>query len=373
MGASTFLIFDTHYPYASLATPLLGVLLVSDLARDGRLPPLHLAVVTLPLMIALAVTHHMTALFAAVKLGGVALLDIVRMGLTRPSIGSVVVAVMAVVVPLLWSRAMGNPSAGYLGPVFANAVTGPIDVVRNAGGRRLFTADDGAVAPAWQRHSTLRSASSASRWRPVSWRTLTAAGVPARGLMTLRPAGWRSWRNSHLLLLALLTLGYPLSILFRLARGGWEIGNRIGPFTFFGIGLVAAFAVVGLWQGRSRNYLRAGLVAAACSVVIVGGVISAEAPAFWCQASSRYPPMPRRWSRWAYPLRSGAGRRSSPGSSGSTWINRLLLAIEAGSGSRRRCRTGSTPVWPSSRKRWAARRCVCCGGSASTTSWSICG
>jgi hypothetical protein len=176
---------------------------------------------------------------------------------------------------------MGNPGGAYLGPVFQDALTDLAHFVQfGTPNRKLFTGDDGVVAPLWERLTTIGSVAltciglSLGFFRSLSW-----AGVPFARAGAIR--GWSSivgWSNSQLVLFTLLTLGYPISILFRLTRSGWEIGNRIGPYAFLGVGVVLAIAVVTLFQRGPARPWRAAAVGVVATILLLGGIISSEGP-----------------------------------------------------------------------------------------------
>ncbi|MGO6900475.1 hypothetical protein ACCS96_08195, partial [Rhizobium ruizarguesonis] len=117
-----------------------------------------------------------------------------------------------------------------------------------------------------------------------------------------------------------------VSIIFRLTRSGWEIGNRIGSLSFLGVAIVVAVAVAAFWHGTSRGWLRATALAAAATTVLIAGVISSEGPRILVPAgyevsadSSSIEPMgisAARWTRrWLGGQHFAADR-----------INRLLLS-----------------------------------------------
>ena len=75
----------------------------------------------------------------------------------------------------------------------------------------------------------------------------------------------------------MLTIGFPISVLLRLTRSGWEVGNRLGAFVFIGVALVGAVALVQFWLARSQSRFAAMAVGAALTVIFLGGAISGSA------------------------------------------------------------------------------------------------
>jgi hypothetical protein len=281
MGSSTFLVFDSHFAYESLAVVFLLLTLLSDVLSEQRLRDRWRStlVLTMPFLAALAVSHHMTAFFGAVLLTALVLLQHLRRGARNIRWRQFVVAACAIALPLIWSVLMGNPTAGYLGPVIDNGLREVTELFSSSAGRQLFVSADGSVAPAWQRLITIGSVVVICAGLATGFiRSLAYAGMPRRltGLVSIR--GLRSWSNSRLILLTGLTIAFPLSMVFRLTSSGWEIGNRVGPFSFLGVAIVLSIGIVGFWQRLSRSRLRAGVLGVVCAVVVIGGVISAEGP-----------------------------------------------------------------------------------------------
>jgi hypothetical protein len=111
------------------------------------------------------------------------------------------------------------------------------------------------------------------------FRSLSWAGVPfARGRAATTWSSALAWTNSRLVFLTLLTLLYPVSIIFRFTRGGWEIGNRIGPFAFLGVGVVLAIGATTFLPVGRRSVWRAAWISFAATVMLIGGIISTEGP-----------------------------------------------------------------------------------------------
>ena len=281
MGSSTFVFFDTIFAYESMALPLFAfaLLLEQKITEPGVAFSRPLFGALLLTLLALAMTHHVTAYALAAFLVGLVGVDLLRGGPRAVRWPQGLAAICAVLVTLAWSNAMGNPGNGYLGPVFEDAWHGLVQVFQFGSGRKLFTGDDGTVAPLWQRVITLSSVGltclglSLGFFRALSW-----AGAPfARGCVK----GWSSvvgWSNSLLVLLTCLTLLYPVSILFRLTRSGWEVGNRIGPFAFLGVGVVLAIAAIASTPNKGRGLFHATVIGILATVMLVGGVISSEGP-----------------------------------------------------------------------------------------------
>ena len=283
MGCSTFVLFETMFSYESLGL-VLCVLIFAVEATSRTLvgpPRLKAAGLIVLLLAALAVTHHLSAAYAAIYLGAVAFFEVIhRSGPTRTEARfAVFLAMVAVTLPLLWMEIRGTHIGNYLGPVVESGIN---NLVRKFHG--LFSL-----------HHSAAPASSPSPSEPFGIRLitllailLTAVGLATGFFRSLALAaegrtGWlaireilgRRWRDSRLVLLTLLAFGFPVSIAFRLSGGGWEIGNRMGTLAFFGVGLVIAVSIVHYWQGRAQQgwwFRRAPPLALA--IIVLGGVTS---------------------------------------------------------------------------------------------------
>ena len=160
MSCSTFVFFDTSFSYESFALPLMTLVLLLDLqtraAARRALGPLFLAL--LIALQALSMTHHVTAYALAGILLGYAGLELVSGGPKAVGLPLALAAASAILIPVAWSQAMGNPGTAYLGPVFENALRDVSQFLQfGSSTRKMFTSDDGTVAPLWQRLTTIAS------------------------------------------------------------------------------------------------------------------------------------------------------------------------------------------------------------------------
>jgi len=272
---SGFVLFDAQFAYESLALVLFVVaLLAASMAERAasfhRAAPLALAIAFLA---ALAVTHHMSAYFAAVILLILALLKLVaRSG--APTRGALVTAaIAALLLPYLWAQANGNPGGSYLGPILERGGAELVNFL--VGGRRregLFTLPGGVEVPLALRIVSVASLALVSLALAAGFfRTLALAVRPEADWRAVRDCLRLRWSNPWLVLLALVAVGFPVSIGFRLTSAGWEIGNRMGPFVYLGVGMVAAMAITRAWNAP-RQPIRGVMVAAALTIAFVGGI-----------------------------------------------------------------------------------------------------
>ncbi|MFD2058417.1 hypothetical protein ACFSQT_36625 [Mesorhizobium calcicola] len=331
MGCPTFFLFDSMFSYESLGIVLCVLTFAveaasKDLVGRPRLKSLGLIAL---LLASLAVTHHLSAAFAAIYFGALAALEAWRRHdplriKTSTAVG--LAAILAIALPSLWVQARGIPLTGYLGPVIESGfdallrkILGPAPRLEHLG------VPDKAL---YMRLTTLLAL------------LLVALGLATgffRSLAMAAPGGTRSgwhpiqdilkrrWHDSRIILLTLLAFGFPVSVGFRLTSAGWEIGNRMGTFVFIGVGLVVAVSVVHFWEGRTPRRLRRVAPAVALTVIVLGGVMSSSLSPIHgrykvAADQESIEPMGIETARWTKEW-LGAGNRFT-----TDRINRLLLA-----------------------------------------------
>ncbi|MGO4139400.1 hypothetical protein ACEQ6A_33415 [Rhizobium brockwellii] len=333
MGSSTFLLFDVHYSYESLAIPMLAAVLLASESRRvelGGTAGWPMVVATMLLIVALAVTHHLTSYFCTALLCGTAVMECLKQGASaQQRRQAILLASIAVIAPVVWSKIVGNPTGGYILPVLEGGIDEVAQLVSSSTTtRKLFVSDTGVLAPAWQRNLTMAGVALICLGLLTGFlRSLVFNGQHRNASILWPPTRWRLWRSSLLQILVLVTLAYPVSIIFRLTRSGWEIGNRIGSLSFLGVAIVVAVAVAAFWHGTSRGWLRATALAAAATTVLIAGVISSEGPRILVPAgyevsadSSSIEPMGISAARWTSQWLGGDRHFAADR------INRLLLS-----------------------------------------------
>jgi hypothetical protein len=281
MAHSGFLFFHAMFAYESLAIMFFGLLLLSETftSRSPKfIPPL--LCMTLPFLAALTVTHHLTSAFAAMILLLLAFAHMVCYNSRQQVLRAVAIACIVILLLAAWTLRVGNSVESYVAPVFdsgwlefSKLLTG------ESNGRKLFVAEDGSGLPAWQRYAALAAVAFTSLGLAIGFfRTLalqnTSSSSPVEH-SRLWPIGIGN--NARAVLLAALTLGYPISVLLRLTRAGWEIGNRAGAFIYFGVGLVCAVGIAAFWLRGSKSKLRTSAVGVVLTIIFVGGAISGSA------------------------------------------------------------------------------------------------
>ena len=293
MGSSGYVMFDSQYAYETLALGFLGTILVThvELAAENADARRTLTVLGL-LTGAIVLTHHITAFEALGLLTGVALVQFLG---RRPRWRlDAMTAVLCAGFLALWLQLIGNPLAGYIGPMVDAGVSEFVTIAQHAfagtggglggggGGassRQAFVAADGTHTPIWLQIPILAAL-------PVTALLLAngffATLARARGAgLADHGSGWRAladllrlrWQQSWMLLIALLALTWPVSILLRLTASGWQIGNRLSALAFIGVGLVVGSALLRWWQRPGQWVARAAAVLT-LTMIFTGGVVT---------------------------------------------------------------------------------------------------
>jgi hypothetical protein len=283
MGCSTFVMFEACFSYESLGIVLCALTFAveaasRDLVGGQRLKALGLIVL---LLASIAVTHHLSAAYAAIYFVALASFETLRRDNSRSEVRIAAgLAILSVALPILWIEARGTHLTSYLGPVVESGVKTLLGTLQGIVAERPVVTD--VPAPT----------------QPFGMRLITLAGILLlslglatgffRSLVLAAPrggrAGWfaimdilgRRWRDSRIVFLTLLAFGFPISVAFRLTYGGWEVGNRMGTLAFFGVGLVVAVSIVHFWQGEAPRGWRRIAPALALTVIVLGGVTSSS-------------------------------------------------------------------------------------------------
>jgi hypothetical protein len=327
MGCSSFVIFNGAFSYESLALALLATALLAATVRADTAPGSDIIVLLMPLLAALAVTHHMTANVGGFLLAGVAILEVLRRAPRQRVARATVIAALGLGLTWGWGQHIGGVDQAYLGAILSDVMDGIREMLLSGSGdRQLFVANDGTSTPLWQQATTLIAVLMTCLGLAAGFfPTLCQAGIPlSLSSFPQRLSRLFNWRESWLVLLTFATLGYPMSILLRSTGSGWEVGNRMGAFVYLGVGVVVAVSALRWQQGRPRRW-RAVLLGAAAAICVVAGVISSTGPlvligSFRVAAdAASVEPLGIATSRWAATW-LGPGNRFI-----SDRINRLLL------------------------------------------------
>lgn len=279
MGSSTFAVFDSQFAYETLGLTLVMLILCVEAEYwDNRQPTQTRFVALIGLLLfALAITHHVSALWCALYLVGLAAIERVRR-VRAPGRGISplgVAAALSVILPVGWIVIMRIPIVDYLGPIAARAIA---DVAAKLAGtssaRELFVASDGTVQPLGYRLAGIGATLLLSVGLATGFfRALALAAGPGSmsGWSRLAVVARRQWRSSRIVLLTMAAFGFPISVGLRLSGSGWEIGNRMSSVVFVAVGFVCAVAILHFWQARTTPARVLGTTAA-LGVVLLGSI-----------------------------------------------------------------------------------------------------
>jgi hypothetical protein len=278
MGNSSFPIFHTSFSYESLAIVflILALLVIACAKPHGAERGDRAVMLAAPFLLVLAVTHHITVFIAVLLLALLTAVAFLNRGAPQRRMAPLALAGMAAISAWGWLMLMGNPVTEYLLPSLQAGLADVVQLLKTLTPvRKPFVSTDGSVSPLWQRATMLCSLALICLGLAMGFfRALGLAGariVRTRGGMPIGAA----WENDWLVMLVLLTAAFPITLAFRLTESAWELGNRLGPYLYFGIAPVVAIAVAGAWQGRSASPWRAATVGAALTIMLTGGLFTA--------------------------------------------------------------------------------------------------
>jgi hypothetical protein len=284
MGCSTFVMFEAMFSYESLGIVLCMLAFAVEAAsRDlvGR-PRLKAVGLIALLLASIAVTHHLSAAYAAIYFGALAIFESLRRGSPRSEARIAAgLAILAVAFPLLWMEVRGTHLASYLGPMVETGVETLLGKLKGILIAHPSVATD-APAPAQPfgiRLTTLLGVLLLALGLATGFFRSLAMAAPSGGRAGWRPIRdvlRRRWRDSRIVFLTVAAFGFPVSVAFRLTTRGWEIGNRMGTLAFFGVGLVVAVSIVHFWQGRAPRGWRRIAPVLALAIIVLGGVTTAS-------------------------------------------------------------------------------------------------
>jgi hypothetical protein len=283
MANPHFLLFDAQYGYESLALALAVLLLVlMEPHQELVLRVKHLQVLPARVLFAktqrnmlkndqrvitvgagliitaLAFTHHVTNFFLDLFLVVWTLICIVLRLPTSRRTYLMRITLFAIALSLLSAVRIGNPVVTYLSTFMSKIFQDLGDILHGAGtARQLFVNHAGLQTPLWERIFTLLSV------------LLIMCCFPFGLLSVFR----RHRLNALAMTCCLLTIGYPLSQLFRLTTRGSDLTDRLAAFLFIPIAMVLAAFVTQFFPVSTLSVLRRSVLTGGITFVFLGGVI----------------------------------------------------------------------------------------------------
>jgi hypothetical protein len=283
MGNSGYMFFESQYAYESLAIVLLGLALFSDsIARDNARQTYASTAIVLALVVALCATHHVTSYVALIVFALLAVLESLRSRDKSARTRAVLLAAFVLISIVVWAAISGKSITSYLGPPLQHAIDGFLRMIKGtpspAGSapRKAFEAADGFKTPMALQVIGIVSLLIVALGLATGFLrslALAASGFGRTGWAALLDFLRGRVSNTRLGLLTLLTLCWPLSVVLRLSAGGWEIGNRMGPFVFLGVGIVIAAGIIHFWD-RVFGRVSPFVIGWSMAILFLGGVIT---------------------------------------------------------------------------------------------------
>lgn len=266
--------FSTQYAYESITINLfiwylaLGVLAVRATAARQRAGYMGLAYLFGALII---VTHHLTSVFLISSLGVISVVTMIwpRLRARRDHQAEtherrtwVLLFAGFVMTVIVWLGLVAEATVAYLQPYFGGSVE-QLTAAATTSGDKAGTSRV-VLAPSVQ---------------PI-WERLMTAGAPVTlGLIAIVVvlAVWRERHRFDSTTIGLMTFGtlYFPSVLFILAPSGAEGARRSWGFSYVGIAVMIAFAVLNVrstQRARVRMKWRPRLVAVGLVVLLIGNV-----------------------------------------------------------------------------------------------------
>ena len=296
MGNSNFLYFDAQFSYETLSLPIATAVLAFVLFRqhnhDRNL--LRMAVLILPLVVLVVVTHHLTAYALVGFLSLWALIAVFVNRREREWLDVGIIATLSLVIVVIWMQVTGNATEGYLGPVFSGGISELLRlIISDDSGRRLFQGATGQSSPSWEPVVGMASVIFILVALPFGvvqvWRSPFGRRFREAGVKVLSSSALQAWKrygtNPIAFVLTLIVLIYPAMQGFRLTSSGWEIANRSSEFVFWATAFIATIGVFSLRWVRMRSLWSIGFVVWA-TVIFVGGAISGWPP--WARMPGSY-------------------------------------------------------------------------------------
>ena len=280
MGNSAFVFFDQQFAYETLAFPLFCACLFLCSSINGQQHSLRKTRLTSLLLVTvilgLTLTHHLTSFISGCYVATILFCDYL-LGRRAHRAHALIIALFAIMAPVLWSRLSGAPTGTYLGPSFVLASFDIANLFSGASSMRgLFVSSTGPATPlALKLGGVIGTALIAIGLATGFFRSIQrglGSALSFNFIELRRRVRKRAVVSSALVVLALSTLLFPVSVALRLTPKGWELGNRLGPFIFVSVSIVLGVAIRYFWQRRSTVLFTGGITVTIITIIFSGMV-----------------------------------------------------------------------------------------------------
>ena len=266
MGSSTFLYFDSHFAYESLALPLAVMTVWMLLYRgdeDHRARLKWSALIGLT-SFAIVITHHVTTYLFIIFYVFWACAYIYSWAFgNRKSTLVFDAAVWNLALALLWVVIVAQETVPYLSDILNGSLNSIYDlIIGSSGPRQLFVNSAGEAAIIHE--------------RIFAFGSVLVLGF---GLLFGVWMWWLKSRRSGLLTaLMLMAIVYPALPLMRLSDGAWEMANRLSGFVFFGLAWVVTLAFIYFPVPPKIFKLKQWVAILGLTIIFLGGVVAGSSP-----------------------------------------------------------------------------------------------
>jgi hypothetical protein len=285
MVNSNYYTFLSAFSYETIAVDFLfvGFLLAVLVGRKLPFGRWRIVCLSVPIFVALAVSHHLTAWVGVIILGGVTITTFARGG-RETGLATAQMFLAALLIIGFWKSVSDQVVDTYVGGIFGRSLAGFYRILEGAtDGHALFVSADGQGQPIGYRIIAISSVVMISAGLVIGF--FRSLGLPAAKASPAgqsptppRTAVFLGMRdNSWAIALTISSFAFPPSVILRLTGGGWEIGNRMAAFVYLGVGLVVAVGAALVLLGPRPSRARAMVVGLCVSVMLAGGAL-AELP-----------------------------------------------------------------------------------------------
>lgn len=261
-GNFNFLFWSAQFSYQSMALPLLLLILLAVVELEvgpkaARGAWRALAALTIA---AVVITHHITSYAVVATLTVLSILSAMVRRTPKPP-NPWRLALLAGVLTAIWLVVVASSTVGYISPVVTNAIDSSLHTATGeAPSRDLFQGATSAITPT----------PTPARGVALLAIILLGVGLPF-GLRTV----WRRYRTQPFaVMFALAAIGFFGALALRLAPAAWETGNRASEFLFVGLAFVLGCVGLERWRPKAAEWLGRALMAAALTIVLIGGAIA---------------------------------------------------------------------------------------------------
>jgi hypothetical protein len=265
MANSGFFMFDSLFLYESLGMAL-GIFMIfalyrSETTEKGKRGFLLVACLALG---ALTVTHHVADFFF---IGLLLLWTVVNKLMGKPLLRSniTLVTFFALLLAGLWIFFVARPVIGYLSSPITAALAQVQNILTGSTGRQLFVDHTGThPTPLWERFAMMAS---------LGFVTL---GLPFAFIVI-----WHRYRSKVFhIVLALLSLLFPVIQLLRLTSDSTGLPDRASAYLFIAVGLALALLITQMWPVRKLKWHHTLVITVIISLVFLGGNILGAGPSW---------------------------------------------------------------------------------------------